>query len=322
MLALRAVCSSCNANEGRLTASILCASPWMLPGETFCSKARTSHTSRCDGGQAGCIDGMPCHWCLGPCQLWQLPSSMAWRAAVVSSAVPSLPLQMGCRRGGATPAGRPRQHLASRLAQGLAWQSWHKVSQAGSPGQRHLQVCTAACQPVSLRLSVHCALPSSGRPGSQSMSTLTAAGRKISDVPEVGGDPGQQHMRKIAVHVSAYITHVRTQLKQTIPKAIVHCLVSLAAVLQAPGAVAISPYICPSSCGGAACALRGGLCRACCLALRELLALPECQGHPPPIPHSCPAGKLTAVGVLRQKIRLLLVSPRASHACLVVLCPA
>jgi hypothetical protein len=39
------------------------------------------------------------------------------------------------------------------------------------------------------------------------------------------GSPGDQHMRKIAVHVSAYITHVRTQLKQTIPKAIVHCLV-------------------------------------------------------------------------------------------------
>lgn len=56
----------------------------------------------------------------------------------------------------------------------------------------------------------------------------TLSGRKISDVPEVGGDPGQQHMRKIAVHVSAYITHVRTQLKQTIPKAIVHCLVQQA----------------------------------------------------------------------------------------------
>lgn len=28
------------------------------------------------------------------------------------------------------------------------------------------------------------------------------------------------------MHVSAYIAHVRTQLKQTIPKAIVHCLVS------------------------------------------------------------------------------------------------
>lgn len=69
------------------------------------------------------------------------------------------------------------------------------------------------------------------------MSMLPAAGRKISDVPEVGGDPGQQHMRKIAVHVSAYITHVRTQLKQTIPKAIVHCLVSLAAVPQPPRAV-------------------------------------------------------------------------------------
>ena len=39
------------------------------------------------------------------------------------------------------------------------------------------------------------------------------------------GTPADQHMRKIAVHVSAYITHVRTQLKQTIPKAIVHCLV-------------------------------------------------------------------------------------------------
>ena len=170
----------------------------------------------------------------------------------------------------------------------------------------------------------HSALPSSGRPGSQSMSTLSAAGRKISDVPEVGGDPGQQHMRKIAVHVSAYITHVRTQLKQTIPKAIVHCLVSLAAVLQAPGAVAISPYICPRSCGGAACALRGGLCRACRLALSELLVLPECQGQPLPMSHSCSAEDLTAVGALRQKISPLLISPRASHGrpCLVVLRPA
>lgn len=45
------------------------------------------------------------------------------------------------------------------------------------------------------------------------------------------GTPADQHMRKIAVHVSAYITHVRTQLKQTIPKAIVHCLVRCAALL-------------------------------------------------------------------------------------------
>ncbi len=34
-----------------------------------------------------------------------------------------------------------------------------------------------------------------------------------------------KHTQKIAAHVSAYIHHVRTQLKQTIPKAIVHCLV-------------------------------------------------------------------------------------------------
>lgn len=37
--------------------------------------------------------------------------------------------------------------------------------------------------------------------------------------------PADAHLRKIAIHVSAYITHVRTQLKQTIPKAIVHTLV-------------------------------------------------------------------------------------------------
>ena len=51
------------------------------------------------------------------------------------------------------------------------------------------------------------------------------AGRRIGEIPE-RGDPGQQHLQMISAHVSAYITHVRTQLKQTIPKAIVHCLVS------------------------------------------------------------------------------------------------
>ena len=50
-------------------------------------------------------------------------------------------------------------------------------------------------------------------------------GRRIGEIPE-RGDPGQQHLQMISAHVSAYITHVRTQLKQTIPKAIVHCLVS------------------------------------------------------------------------------------------------
>ncbi|KAK9846015.1 hypothetical protein WJX81_008471 [Elliptochloris bilobata] len=52
----------------------------------------------------------------------------------------------------------------------------------------------------------------------------TLSGRQVEDSME-DGTPADQHMRKIAVHVSAYITHVRTQLKQTIPKAIVHCLV-------------------------------------------------------------------------------------------------
>ena len=44
--------------------------------------------------------------------------------------------------------------------------------------------------------------------------------------------PSDRHLRKIGMHVSAYIAHVRTQLKQTIPKAIVHCLVSPASLLQ------------------------------------------------------------------------------------------
>ncbi|DBB13052.1 hypothetical protein WJX82_001471 [Trebouxia sp. C0006] len=52
----------------------------------------------------------------------------------------------------------------------------------------------------------------------------TLSGRTIGEIPE-RGDPGQQHLQMISAHVSAYITHVRTQLKQTIPKAIVHCLV-------------------------------------------------------------------------------------------------
>ena len=46
------------------------------------------------------------------------------------------------------------------------------------------------------------------------------------------GTPADKHLRKIAIHVSAYITHIRTQLKQTIPKAIVHTLVRTPALLD------------------------------------------------------------------------------------------
>jgi hypothetical protein len=54
----------------------------------------------------------------------------------------------------------------------------------------------------------------------------TLSGRHVADVADdAGGAPGDRHLHRIAVHVSAYITHVRTQLKQTIPKAIVHTLV-------------------------------------------------------------------------------------------------
>ncbi len=47
---------------------------------------------------------------------------------------------------------------------------------------------------------------------------------QVGDLME-DASPSDRHLRKIGMHVSAYIAHVRTQLKQTIPKAIVHCLV-------------------------------------------------------------------------------------------------
>ena len=52
------------------------------------------------------------------------------------------------------------------------------------------------------------------------------------------GTPADKHLRKIAIHVSAYITHVRTQLKQTIPKAIVHTLVRHQGLIVSPARAA------------------------------------------------------------------------------------
>ena len=40
-----------------------------------------------------------------------------------------------------------------------------------------------------------------------------------------GGSAEEQHLKQIANHVSAYLGVVCNQLKATIPKAIVHCLV-------------------------------------------------------------------------------------------------
>jgi dynamin 1-like protein len=68
-----------------------------------------------------------------------------------------------------------------------------------------------------------------GNNGDSNELLRTLSGRTLGEVSaQQGGDPSQQHMKKIALHVSAYITHVRSQLKQTIPKAIVHCLVQQA----------------------------------------------------------------------------------------------
>lgn len=54
--------------------------------------------------------------------------------------------------------------------------------------------------------------------------TLTLDGRSIQDMINDGPED-DRHLRTIAAHTSAYITHVRRQLKHTLPKAIVHCLV-------------------------------------------------------------------------------------------------
>ena len=54
--------------------------------------------------------------------------------------------------------------------------------------------------------------------------TLTLDGRRMVDVIQDGPEE-DRHLRTIAAHTSAYITHVRRQLRHTIPKAIVHCLV-------------------------------------------------------------------------------------------------
>ncbi|KAK9829182.1 hypothetical protein WJX72_004363 [[Myrmecia] bisecta] len=62
----------------------------------------------------------------------------------------------------------------------------------------------------------------SGKEGGELIRTLS--GKSVADQLEENSAP-EKHLKRIAVHVSAYISHVRTQLKQTIPKAIVHCLV-------------------------------------------------------------------------------------------------
>lgn len=67
-------------------------------------------------------------------------------------------------------------------------------------------------------------LQADGRGGEGQELIRTLSGRQVNDYVDEG-TPADKHLRKIAIHVSAYITHIRTQLKQTIPKAIVHTLV-------------------------------------------------------------------------------------------------
>ena len=56
---------------------------------------------------------------------------------------------------------------------------------------------------------------------------LTLDGRTLSEAIEDGPEE-EAALRTIAAHASAYIAHVRRQLRHTLPKAIVHCLVGAA----------------------------------------------------------------------------------------------
>ena len=65
--------------------------------------------------------------------------------------------------------------------------------------------------------------------------------RQVAEFLADDAAPSERHLRKIGIHVSAYVAHVRTQLKQTIPKAIVHCLVrsSRVSIQELPGSLGV-----------------------------------------------------------------------------------
>lgn len=56
----------------------------------------------------------------------------------------------------------------------------------------------------------------------QAAAVLTLEGRPLLEAIEDGSEE-QRPLRTIAAHASAYIAHVRRQLRHTLPKAIVHC---------------------------------------------------------------------------------------------------
>lgn len=106
------------------------------------------------------------------------------------------------------------------LASPWHWTQWPKCLEGSSA----LLTLMCNCQELWMRfLSSLAVLPLASLP------VLTPEGLAL-QVSDVNADdrssPTDKHTQKIAAHVSAYIHHVRTQLKQTIPKAIVHCLVS------------------------------------------------------------------------------------------------
>lgn len=51
----------------------------------------------------------------------------------------------------------------------------------------------------------------------------TLDGRPVTEEPE--GSPEEKHYKRIINQVSGYVREVCTQLTQTVPKAIVHCMV-------------------------------------------------------------------------------------------------
>lgn len=56
----------------------------------------------------------------------------------------------------------------------------------------------------------------------QAAAVLTLEGRPLLEAIEDGPEE-ERPLRTIAAHASAYVAHVRRQLRYTLPKAIVHC---------------------------------------------------------------------------------------------------
>ena len=135
MLALRPVCSSCNTDESRLPASILCTSPWMSSGETLCSKQQRqdkSHAALRGGERQAAL--MACHATSAPTHVGCGSRPSAWHGG----------LQWSAALTGLVWSAAQRYHA---LADGQPWEQGHPCWQT-PPAPAQMPPCSGACMAV------------------------------------------------------------------------------------------------------------------------------------------------------------------------------